>query len=338
MGNLSINAPLAVKLIQDYLSDLVRANQSAGLLLGLSGGVDSSVLATIAVKALGSEHVYVVFLFDRDSEKSSEEKAKLMAEWLGLRLEVEDITSMMQKKRVYAPLIMKLVPYSARFNRMIQYSYLLTTGEKPFKTSLKVGSNALEKSWVKRFLFDLTIRHIDRGFTERHVYRRTVLEQKAEKENLTLIGAANLSEFEVGWFVKDGIDDLPVQPMTGLYKTQVWQLAAHLDLPAVIQSQAPSPDMMFGITDEFGIGHAYRRLDVVLDLLEQKKSQQEIIGHGVSKKELDDILDLKKYSAWKRASRHEAPPVDGTSGGNVRIKTEPGVPVQESRKKELASA
>ena len=338
MQNLSINAPLAAKLIEDYISNLVEANHSAGLLLGLSGGVDSSVLATIAVNALGSEHVYVAFLFDRDSEKSSEEKAKLMADWLGVRLEVDDITSMMQKKRVYAPLIMKLVPYSARFNRLIQHSYLLITGEKPFKTSLKVGSNALEKSWVKHLMFDLTIRHIDRGFTERHVYRRKVLEQKAEKENLTLIGAANRSEFEVGWFVKDGIDDLPVQPMTGLYKTQVWQLAAYLDLPAVIQSQPPSPDMMFGITDEFGIGHAYRRLDEVLDLLEQKKPYEEIIARGVSQQELDDILDLKKYSAWKRTSRHEAPPVDGASRGNVRIKNEPRVPMQESRKKELAAA
>ncbi len=319
MKQLSINAPLAVELIEKYLADIVNDNQSAGLLLGLSGGVDSSVLATIAVKAVGKENVHVSFLFDRDSEKSSETKAELMSEWLGLRLETEDITPVMRNNRVYAPLIMKLVPYSARFNRVIQYSYHLVTGEKPFKSSLKVGSHALEKSWLKQLMFNLTIRHIDRGFSERHMYRRKVLEQKAERENLTLIGAANRSEFEVGWFVKDGIDDLPIQPMTGLYKTQVWQLASYLNLPSVIQSQPPSPDMMFGITDEFGIGHSYRRLDLVLDLLEQKKPYDEIVDHGISKHELDDILDLMKYSAWKRTSRHEVPPVDGAIGGNVRL-------------------
>jgi NAD+ synthase len=319
---ISINASLAVQLIEDYLSDLVKSNKSAGILLGLSGGVDSSVLATIAVNAIGKDNVHVSFLFDRDSEKSSAKNAELMADWLGLRLETEDITSVMQKKRVYAPLIMKLVPYSARFNRMIQHTYLLVTGEKPFKSSLKVGSHAFEKSWLKHLMFNLTIRHIDKGFSERHIYRRNVLEKKAEKENLTLIGAANRSEFEVGWFVKDGIDDLPIQPMTGLYKTQVWQLASFLKLPAVIQSQPPSPDMMFGITDEFGIGHPYRRLDIVLDLLERKKTRDEIIDHGISKKELDDILDLMKYSAWKRTSRHEPPPVDGAIGGNVRLHNE----------------
>ncbi len=132
---------------------------------------------------------------------------------------------------------MKLLPYSARFNRMIQNSYRFINGEVPFKTSLKVGSRTLERSWIKRLMYNFSIRHIDRGFSERHIYRKEVLDEKAKEENLTLIGAANRSEFEVGWFVKGGIDDLPIQPMTGLYKTQVWQLASYLGLPHEIQTQ-----------------------------------------------------------------------------------------------------
>ncbi|MGR5133918.1 NAD(+) synthase [Vibrio alfacsensis] len=167
-------------------------------------------------------------------------------------------------------------------------------------------------------MFNHTIRHIDRGFSERHIYRRLVLTHRAQNENLTLIGAANLSEFEVGWFVKDGIDDLPIQPMTGLYKTQVWQLASYLNLPHEIQQQPPSPDMMFGITDEFGIGHSYRRLDSILDLIDQKKTDDEIFSLGVAESELRDIRELMLFSKWKRASEHEAPPVVGKIGGNVR--------------------
>ena len=78
------------------------------------------------------------------------------------------------------------------------------------------------------------------------------MERLAKERNLSLIGAANLSECEVGWFVKDGIDDLPVQPMAGLYKTQVRQLAKTLDLPEPVRTQLPSPDMAKGVTDEFG--------------------------------------------------------------------------------------
>lgn len=317
--NLTIDTHLTAELIESYLKNLVEQQSSNGILLGLSGGIDSSVLATLAVRAVGKERVHVSFLFDRDSEKSSEKKARMMAQWLGLRLETADISSAMKHKKVYAPFIMKLLPYSSWFNRMIQYSYSAIIGETPFKTTLKVGSNALERSWLKRLLFNFSVRHIERGFTERHIYRRQVLEQKARDENLSLIGAANLSEFEVGWFVKDGIDDLPIQPMTGLYKTQVWQLAAYLQLPDEIQSQRPSPDMMIGFTDEFGIGHDYRQLDVILDLIKQNKTDNEIISYGIDRRELTDVRELMKLSQWKRASEHQTPPVQGTYDGNVRL-------------------
>ena len=322
--NLTIDATLTLQIMELYLESLVETQKSKGLLLGLSGGIDSSVLTTIAVKAVGKEHVHVSFLYDRDSEKSSKEKALTMANWLGIELETADISPVMKKQNVYAPLIMKLVSYSAGFNRMIQYAYCLINRETPFKTSLKVGSQIIKLSWLKRVMFNLSIRHFDRGFSERHIYRRQLLEQKAKEENLTLIGAANLSEFKVGWFVKDGIDDLSIQPMTGLYKTQVWQLASYLKLPDGIQSQLASPDMMLGITDEFGIGHNYRRLDVILDLIDRQKNDNEIIDCGISKIELADVHELMKYSEWKRASDHEIPPVQGVIGGNVRLDSNMG--------------
>ncbi len=82
--NLVIDAALTLQLMESYLEGLVKAQKSNGLLLGLSGGIDSSVLATIAVKAVGKEHVHVSFLYDRDSEESSQEKARTMADWLGI--------------------------------------------------------------------------------------------------------------------------------------------------------------------------------------------------------------------------------------------------------------
>ncbi len=268
--------------------------------------------------------MHTSYLYDRDSEKQSHDKASIMANWLGVTLEVEDISPEMRRKNVYAPLIMKLIPYSSLFNRMIQHSYRLINGEVPFKTSLKVGSHVDDGSWIKRLMYNLIIRHIDRGFSERHIYRREILSRKAARENLTLIGAANRSEFEVGWFVKDGVDDLPIQPMTGLYKTQVWQLASYLDLPDAIQNQLASPDMMFGITDEFGIGHNYSQLDAILDMIEQGAADEEMINHGISKTDIEDVRELMLYSQWKRSSLHESPPVYGGIDGNVRSTNKAG--------------
>lgn len=315
---LSIDAPQTVDRICEYLRDIVKQQNSTGVLLGLSGGIDSAVLAAIAVRALGKERVFASFLFDRDSERASLDKARIVADWLGIVLDVQDISPEMTRRKVYSPLIMKLLPYSARFNRLIQHSYRIINRETPFKTTLKVGSNLPLRPWIKWLMFKFSIRHIEQGFYERHVHRREILEERAIRDKLTLIGAANLSEFKVGWFVKDGIDDLPIQPLAGLYKTQIWQLSSWLQLPEVIHSQHPSPDMMLGITDEFGIGYKYRRLDPVLDMIERGKSDDEILKHGVSREELDDIRELMKYSEWKRASHHEQPPVYGGAGGNVR--------------------
>ena len=86
-----------------------------------------------------------------------------------------------------------------------------------------------------------------------------------------------------------------------------------------IENQLASPDMMIGITNELGIGHYYRQLDTIIDLMEQKKTDDEIVQYGISKADIDDVRELMKLSRWKRASDHKAPPVQGGIGGNVRL-------------------
>ncbi|MEJ2201668.1 MAG: NAD(+) synthase [Desulfuromonadaceae bacterium] len=317
--NLDIDTSLTVQLMGSYLKDLLAGRKNNGLLLGFSGGIDSALLATLAIGAVGKDAVHLSFLYDRDTAGSTEEKARMMADWLGVDLEVTDISPAMEAQKVYAPPVMRLVSCSARFNRMFQHCYRLVIGETPFKTTLRVGSGLPEHSWLKRFMFNRSIRYIEQGFSARHRYRRRILEEKAAKENLVLIGAANRSELEVGWFVKDGIDDLPIQPMIGLYKTQLRQLASYLGLPDTIRTQHPSPDMLLGITDEFAIGYSYGRLDLILDLLEQQLPVAEMVRCGVTAAEINDVREIMQFSEWKRASGHESPPVQGGIRGNVRL-------------------
>lgn len=318
MSDLQIDADTAIQRICDYLKVLVANEQSDGVILGLSGGLDSCVLAALSVRALGAEGVSVVYLFDRDSDPVIADHAQEMAAFLGLGLEVMDITDDMKKLGIYAPLFMKLLRLSKVTARISSAVYRLICGERPFASTLRAGRGETLTPWYKRVLFDMTIRHLDNGFTQRHVFRRAVLERMAQERNLTLIGAANLSEFEVGWFVKGGIDDLPVQPMTGLYKTQVRQLAKELALPERLRTQLPSPDMARGVSDEFGIGHAYRDVDIVLDAVEKDLPVAEIVALGVSEREVRDIRKLMRLSGWKRQSPHVPPPVSGKFGSDIR--------------------
>jgi NAD+ synthase len=143
------------------------------------------------------------------------------------------------------------------------------------------------------------------------------MEKKAERENLLLLGAANRTESMIGWFVKNGVDDLPIQPLSGLYKTQIRQLAAYLGLPREVVDQPPSPDMMKGITDEMAIGYSYAKMDLVLDYLEGGVTLEGLIKNNVTSKEIRDIKEIKRLSAWKRGKKKEIP-VDGGPRGGYR--------------------
>lgn len=303
--------------IVKYISGLAKDNDK--IVFGLSGGVDSAVLAVLAVDAVGPHRVKAYYLKDRDSEKESEFKAQLLANWLGIELEVQDISLVMHQEGVYSPLIMRLSTIAKFLNRMIQHSYCFFFNETPHKSTLKEGCGEFGNNPLKRFIFNLTIRHLEKGFNARHIYRRKVLEKVAKESDCLILGAANRSESMVGWFVKDGIDDMPIQPLLGLYKTQVWQLADYLELPSSVRHQEPSPDMMKGITDEFAIGMSYNRLDEILDYLERGLDESEIVSLGVSPKELKNVMEINRLSAWKRESEHISPPLVCVSGSPYRI-------------------
>jgi len=316
--DLSIVTEEAIKAITTYLKDTMKREKRAGILLGMSGGLDSSVLAALAARAVGPERLHMAYLSDADSSKDIGANAHLMADWLGIDLELVPITQEMRVRGVYKPVFIKALRLSPIVAKISAGRYRVLCGETPFKSTLRIGAGERLRPWYKRLMFNMTMHHVDAGFSARHIWRREILEDMAKTRNLLLIGAANRSESEVGWFVKDGIDDLPIQPMTGLLKTQVRDLARALDLPAPVRDQLPSPDMAKGVSDEFGIGHEYALVDQVIDGFDRGLDVEEIAALGIPPKEIEDIRDLMRLSDWKRASPHETPPVTGEAGSDLR--------------------
>ncbi|GAF97141.1 unnamed protein product, partial [marine sediment metagenome] len=133
---LDIDVDMARRSIVGYLQEVQSRNGSKGLLLGLSGGIDSSVLAALAVAAVGSSSVHAAYLYDRDSEETVRRNAMLMARHLGLQLSVSDISDEIRNRKIYKPLIMRVLVLSGALNRAIQKSYTLICGETPFKSTL----------------------------------------------------------------------------------------------------------------------------------------------------------------------------------------------------------
>lgn len=315
---LRIDAANAAEAIKTYLHKTYDQQSAAGVSIGLSGGIDSAVLTTLAIQAFGKQQVHVTYLFDRDSERKIGHRARMVADWLGLELNTKSIEPEMRRGSVYAPPSVRITSLSGPINRCLHRAYCLRFGEIPFISLLRLGSVDYTNQEPRGLVFRRALRHIETGINTRHIYRRVILEQEARDQNWLLLGAANRTEWLVGWFVKDGIDDLPTQPLKGLYKTQVRQLVAFLGIPDPVKTQAPTPDMIRGITDEFALGMRYGKIDIIFDLLEGGLAEQQLSEAGITKKNIHQVQEMKRLSSWKRTSASTPPPVDGGPKGGFR--------------------
>ncbi len=309
-----IDCERVANVVVDFIRKKVREERKDGVVLGLSGGLDSSTVAFLAAKAMGKpSEVHALYLPDRDSEEKFQNYAQEVAQKLGLTFKKIVITEEVKKQGIYEPLIIKITSAFPFLNQLFVWTsnkviYPFFFKELPFIVTLEKGESA--KNFLTRLIYKAITSAIEEGLNVRHRTRRKVLEEYARTHNLLLIGCANRSESFVGWFVKDGVDDLPTETILGLYKNQVRQLARYLGVPAEILKETPSPDMFAKIGDEDIIGYSYEKIDKVAYVLTNGLDRQLAFDEGVTPKEFEEIKRIHTLSEWKRENPHEFPRLD----------------------------
>ena len=298
---LKINSKEASERIEKYIQDVVAENKVGGVMIGLSGGLDSTVLTALAVRALGKDRVHVYFLQDKNGEKDSVEKARLAAERLGLSLNLGSIDAVMREKEksaAFFKFISALPPSALPFMSSLYY---IIVGETPYMTTLR--KDELKKSKFRRWLYNNIVDGLESMFDGPCAVRRVVLEKIAKEKNMLVIGSGNRSEDLTGWFTVDGVDNMPHSPIMGLFKTQVRQLAEYLDVPRVIQARAPSADVLKGVDDTLALGMSFDKIDIVLYGIENNLSDELLMEYGLAKTQIARVRKIYDMSAWKRADR-----------------------------------
>ena len=282
-----------IKFIADYSEKLERE----GVILGLSGGLDSAVVASLCTKAVGPNKVLALIMPDNDSKKQHVKDALKLAKQLKIKARFINITSYLKKLGAWqlSPLNRVLLPQKLKENlvkKVFNY-YQKKTGINPFSDSLLGFRN-------KKFAYWL--RNANAYYRIKHRLRMVLLYLWAEKENRLVVGAANKTEFKIGFFVKHGCDDAAdIMPLLGLYKTQVRQLAKYLKIPQEIINKAPSPDIIPGLIDEEAIGMDYETLDKILENLEDGLKVEEIAQKlNLEKQAVEKIKQLTKRSEHMR--------------------------------------
>lgn len=284
--------------IEKYIRTCVDENRVSGVLIGLSGGIDSTVLTTLAVRAVGKDRTCVYFLHDKNSEKDSINKARLVADQLGLNLNIGSVDAVMREKERNASffkLISTLPPFVIP---VLASLYYIIVGETPYITTLR--KEEFKKSKFKRWVYENIVNGLETMFDGPCIERRKVLERVAKENNFLLIGSGNRSEELTGWFTIEGIDNMPVSPIAGLYKTQVRQLAEYLNIPITIRKREPSPDVLKGANDTLALGMSFEKIDAVLYAIENELPDEHIIEYGLTKSEIMRVRNIHHLSSWKR--------------------------------------
>ena len=214
-----------------------------GLVLGLSGGIDSSVSLALAVEAVDKRNVQVLFMPERDSEPESLQFGRMVAGHYGVDGVVEDIGPTLDALGCYArrdTAIRTIVPDYGRGWACKVVIGQSGGGKGYTMSSLVVRSPAGVQS-THRMSAEVYLAVV--AATNMKQRTRKLLEYShADRLNFAVLGTPNRLEYDQGFFVKNGDGAADVKPIAHLYKSQVYQLAEYLGVPEDIRRRPPTTD------------------------------------------------------------------------------------------------
>lgn len=242
-----------------------------GLVLGLSGGIDSSVCAGLAVRALGLGHVFALLMPEADSDPESRRLGTSVADTFGIEHTVEDMAPMLAAMGCYErrdAFIRQVEPdYGAGWASKIVFDNGLTTGGYNLSSLVVRSPDGEEK---KLRLPVETYLGIVAATNMKQRTRKQLEYYHADRLNYAVLGTPNRLEYDQGFFVKNGDGAADIKPIAHLYKTQVYKLAEYLGVPAEIRARPPTTDTysLPQTQEEFYFVLPYDKMDLCLYALD----------------------------------------------------------------------
>jgi NAD+ synthase len=285
---LELDPKETVQEITAFIQHHFRVLNRRVVVVGLSGGLDSSLTAALAVKALGSENVKLFYLPDRDSKPIHRKHAILMADQLDADLKIIKITPALRVLRIYSLLPLNYFPGRKLKSFVVNYvrkNHLGLTGGSVLNARLS-GSGGAMVSRANAYI------------NAKHRLRTVILFREAEKNNGLVVGAANKTEWLTGTFVQFGVDhSSDLMPLLHLYRSQLEKIAKFENLPDEILEKESDTDILPGVEDKGKLLGSYVNTDFILWGLE----------NNVPMSSLEEKFGQEKVQAIKtlfESSRH----------------------------------
>jgi NAD+ synthase len=296
-------AQIVATLRRQLLKDLRRR----GAVLGLSGGVDSSVVAALCVRALGPNKVLGVMMPEQDNDPDSLRLGREVAAWLRIESVVEDITPILAGAACYERRdahIRKLFPaYGPGWRCKI--AARKTGGYNLFYLVVQAPDGTRQEA---RMPADVYLGVVAATNMKQRT-RKQVEYYHADRLNYAVAGTPNRLEYDQGFFVKNGDGAADVKPIAHLYKSQVYQLADYLGVPAEICARTPTTDTysLAQTQEEFYFGIPLRQLDLCVFALNQGLPAAEAAAAlGLTEAQVEEIY--RDIAGKRSASRYQHEP------------------------------
>ena len=282
-----------------------------GAVVGMSGGIDSSVVATLCVRALGKDRVLGLLMPERDSSGDALRLGRLLAAHLGIRHVVEDVAPALAGLGCYdrqLEAIRTAVPeYGEGWKCKLTLPPLLD-GNRLNITTLTVADPQGRERSVRMSAPAYLKMVAATNFKQRA--RKMMEYYHADRLGYAVAGTPNLLEYDQGFFVKQGDGAADVKPIAHLYKTQVFALAAHLGVPAEIRERPPTTDTfsLAQTQEEFYFALPYREMDLCLWAHDHRTPADEVAAAlGLTREQVERVF--RDIEAKRRAARylHHAP-------------------------------
>ena len=215
-----------------------------GAVVGISGGIDSSVTLALCAHTFGPEHVFGVMLPEHESSPDSRALAEELAARYDVETTVEDIGPALDGAGCFErrdEAVRKVFPqFGPGWTSKITLPGNLLDQKSLNVFRLTVVSPEGEES-TQRLPPDAYLQIVAASNFKQRM-RTSMLYYHAERLNYAVIGTPNKNEHEMGFFVKGGDGLYDYTPIRHLFKTQVYALARELDVPHSIRERVPTTD------------------------------------------------------------------------------------------------
>lgn len=288
-----IDAQEMCKQIETFIRDRFSLSYRDGIVVPISGGLDSSVVVTLCTRAIGKEKVIGLMLPERLGNPEAKYYGRLIANHLDIKTMKKNISPIL---RGLGTSNLFLSAISGRESWKDFVNWLLKKSSQSSKAmyidSLKGQINPTSRKLIAQV-------------NSKQRARLLATYKVADECNLMVAGSSHKTEQMVGLFVKYGIDDgADIMPLKNIYRSQLLQLAEYIGIPDEILHRSPNPDILPGITDKYQgyLGIDYLKVELILFGMQMEMSTDEIARQlGLDEQTVILIFEIVQLSENSRS-------------------------------------